>query len=649
MRKVMKFEIYLLATLLGIFILLETFAFPIHAEGEWKDTIYRVYQSNDQLTQTEMDDLDNLARGFVKDWKLDLVLMVVNSDNYSGDMGEQALSFYDYNGYGYGEDHSGIVACYDEDSKKIVIRTVGKAGDFIPESFIDYYEDYLPTLFDNYGNYGVLYGAYKTISSYMTKNFENASVTDALGNVTKSEGEDTGNRSSGNSEDTKDYNVSSGACDFADRDSFGLPSRNNAEDKPSWYPKDVEAFKEYHDSEIPRVVDIADIFTAEEETAMKEKIEEVSAETGKDVVILTDTNTYGMERETYVYDFYDFCGYGFGDTYDGMCLFVCMDPNNRGFVASATGVVEDLYTEEIANEMDDVLYTYMVDGRYGEGVLDWIGNLYTLYTKGVPFYPEWLPEKEDRDSFVRINNSDSPRVYDSANLFASEDINKYLASVSEIKEKYGIDVVVHTTKRTYNMADEEYADSFYLYNGFGMGTSYDGIMLTIIADGNNRSIVTAYGKGKDKLTKINHKRLVEQTDSDVEYSRFDYGVETFLKNVAHMEKTGRVNKTAGTWILWGLVAALTGAIVGGIALAGAKSKMETVRSAFDAHQYLDGNKNVERFSDTLLDESTTKKKIVHQSYSSDSRSSGSSSSRSTYRSHSSGSSGRSHTSSTRNF
>ena len=80
MRKVMKFEIYLLATLLGIFILLETFAFPIHAEGEWKDTIYRVYQSNDQLTQTEMDDLDNLARGFVKDWKLDLVLMVVNSD-----------------------------------------------------------------------------------------------------------------------------------------------------------------------------------------------------------------------------------------------------------------------------------------------------------------------------------------------------------------------------------------------------------------------------------------------------------------------------------------------------------------------------------------------------------------------------------------
>ena len=121
------------------------------------------------------------------------------------------------------------------------------------------------------------------------------------------------------------------------------------------------------------------------------------------------------------------------------------------------------------------------------------------------------------------------------------------------------------------------------------------------------------------------------------------------KKIGDMEKTGRVNKTAGTWILWGLVAALTGAIVGGIALAGAKSKMETVRSAFDAHQYLDGNKNVERFSDTLLDESTTKKKIVHQSYSSDSRSSGSSSSRSTYRSHSSGSSGRSHTSSTRNF
>ena len=57
-----------------------------------------------------------------------------------------------------------------------------------------------------------------------------------------------------------------------ERDEYGLPIRYSGDDKPSWYPTDVESFQWYQDSEIPRVVDIADIFTEEEEKALADKI-----------------------------------------------------------------------------------------------------------------------------------------------------------------------------------------------------------------------------------------------------------------------------------------------------------------------------------------------------------------------------------------
>ena len=431
-----------------------------------------------------------------------------------------------------------------------------------------------------------------------------------------------------------------------ERDEYGLPIRYSGDDKPSWYPTDVESFQWYQDSEIPRVVDIADIFTEEEEKALADKIAYVRAETGNDVVIFTDTKTYGMTREQYCYDFYDFCGYGYGDSFDGMCLFVCMDPNNRGWVADSTGTIQDLYTEETANEMDDELFPYMKAGNYGEGVLDWIGNVYTLYTKGVPFVAEWLPE--DTASFVRTNNPATPRIYDSAGIFADAEASQLFEKASAIKNDYGIDVVIHSTRRTYGMSEDEYADAFYRYNGYGLGADYDGILLTIFATDSPHVSIKAYGKGNDKLTKANYDRLIDQTDPEVWYERYVPGSEIFLENVAHMEKTGRVNKTTLAWIGRILIAIIAGWIVGGIALLRAKSNMETVSSAVGAKEYLNGNQTVVPVCDTFVNETVTKRRVVTPSSSSSSRSS-SSSGRSSYSSHSSGSSGRSHTSSSRNF
>ena len=643
----------------------------LRAEGEWDNSIYRVYCSEEQLSQEEIDALDTHCCDFVEEWSLDMVMIVVDEESYS-DLEESALGFYDNNNYGYGETRDGVLACFDIDTHSFIIRTVGNGDQMISQDFIDKNESYLPTLFENHGAYGVMYGFYLKTQAYMeeqrdgTGESEEATVagetgesTDETGENTDETGEatdETGTATDGTGENTdetgtttddKSLTSSSEYTEEYARDSNGLPIRNTSTDKPSWYPTNVSEFVEYHDSIPSRVVDRADIFTAEEEEAMKKRIAEVAEATGKDIVIVTDNNTYGMERELYCYDFYDFCGYGYGDTYDGMCLFVCMEMNNRGWVASATGVVEDLYTEEFANDMDDVLYEYMSDSKYGEGVLDWIENVNCLYTRGMPFYPDWLPD--DPSTFVRSNNADAPRVRDDLNDFNQDNIDTFTGMINEIREKYGIDVVVHSTKSTYGMSDDEYAEKYYIYNGFGVGENYDGIMLLIIDKGSKRAVIKAFGSCEAKLIGTSYDRMYGQAKSDMEGGWYYLGVERFIKNVAHFEKTGRVNYKLSGWLLRIIVAVIAGSIFGSVTLSSAKKKMETVREAFNADNYMNGRGEVFPVCDTFIDRDVTRTKIIRKEYTPSRSYSSSSSSRSTYHSHSTGSSGRSHTSSTRNF
>jgi uncharacterized membrane protein YgcG len=617
---------------------------PVYADNEWDESIYRAYAEEGQLIKEEILHLDDNACEFVRKWNIDMVLVVTDSGGYSGSFEDAVNAFYTNNEFGYGPDRDGIIACYDEDSNQLLIRTFGGAKEIFTEEFIEKNEGYLPKFYENHGNYGVLYAFYLVAGDYMEELSEGAGKDDS----SEEPGDQDLDREIAQTERGTQEESLTEDTPYIERDAYGLPIRNMSGEKPTWYPEDVKAFQEYHDSVPSRVVDVADIFTDSEEQALKEKIADVTDKTGKDIVIFTDTSTYGFDRETYCYDFYDFCGYGFGDTYDGMCLFVCMDPNNRGWVASATGVVEDMYTEDIANEMDDQLYEFMAAGKYGDGVLDWIGNMYNLYMEGYPFVAEWMPAKAERDSFVRTNNSESSRFYDPLGILQGERTGVLIDRAKAISDKYGIDVAVNTTKHTYGMSDEEFADTYYYYNGLGFGENYDGIMLTIIDGGSKRAVVTAYGAGRDKLTDINFERLLEQSRSDVEGGYFFSAADTFINNVEHLERTGRVNRTFGEWFFRIFAACCAGGLFGGVSLYRAKSKMETVHSAYNADSYMDGTRKIIPICDEFVDEKVTKTKIVRTTSSSDTRSSGSST-RSTYHSHSTGSSGRSHTSSSRNF
>ncbi|MBP5306131.1 MAG: TPM domain-containing protein [Lachnospiraceae bacterium] len=162
----------------------------------------------------------------------------------------------------------------------------------------------------------------------------------------------------------------------------GKYDENPATGKPYWYPEDISAFEDFNDYDAPRVVDVADIFTDDEEEKMLEGIKRIQDDFNIDLVVFTDVSSYGLERHIYAADFHQFNGYGFGDDFTGSVLFICMEEGNRGWFTAATGSIEGMYANmDIINYLDDRLEPYMVDGDYGEGVIDYISNVYGLYSK----------------------------------------------------------------------------------------------------------------------------------------------------------------------------------------------------------------------------------------------------------------------------
>jgi len=175
---------------------------------------------------------------------------------------------------------------------------------------------------------------------------------------------------------------------------------------PGWWP-DEENFVRTHNTLGPRVVDDADIFTDAEEAEMLLAIEKIQS-LDIDLVVFTDTTTWGEERGTYAEAFHYFNGYGYGDNFTGTILFICMEEGNRGWWTAATGDVEGMYSYEVINALDDRLYPYMAGGDYGEGVLDYLENVYELYTGG----PFWEQLKSEENQYYGPESPDYYPDYD---------------------------------------------------------------------------------------------------------------------------------------------------------------------------------------------------------------------------------------------
>lgn len=683
-----------------------------HGDGGgalWNTEYYRAVDALGRLSPAEEKSLDAECLEFMESWHVDLALAAVTSDRYEGGtLSSCARAYYEECGFGYGPDGDGFMVVWDTETDEAVIEAFGAAKGMITEDYLRFVCENMTQFREKYGIYGPLYASTRYLNNHLEKEKERggakkrgtvrSGADDPAGAGAEDPASDRDadpdqNTDPGLDTDT-DRNTDAGADTNSDEDTGlaadsgldaetdltmdsyrgadsddpaasheTLPAGEKPDEslrvggdagsvgKPDWYPKDTSSFPYYHDDDAPRVVDRADIFTDDEEAQMEARLAQLRPLLQKDLVVFTEMSAYGLSHEAFADDFFDYNGYGWGEDFEGACLMVCMDPADRGWWCSCSGpVTMGLYTEAAANRIDDLLYEYMRDGDYGEGVLDWIENFRRLYQTGSPYNEEWA--LLTKDGFSRFHDPDAPRIVDDAKLLDSGEIEELRKKAGSLSEKYGLDVVVHTAYGEGILSREEYGDHFFYFNGYGFGDGYDGIELTIFKrPGYLGSVqISASGKGLEKLTEVNESRLTSRCSEPVESRHYYAAIDEWLELSDHMLRTGRVPRTASSWGFTTVLELLAGLIFGLASLSGAKKRMATPKLQERADSYIVKNSvRIRNIADTFLYNTVSRIYSPRKTQDSSSTRSSSGRSRSSYSRPHRSSSGRSHSGSGRRF
>ena len=417
------------------------------------------------------------------------------------------------------------------------------------------------------------------------------------------------------------------------------------EQVPAWWPESLEDFVFFLDETAPRLVDKADVFTPEEEGRILAAIETAADGSGKDFVIYTDVTDYGMGIDVCAADFYDFSGYGRGTEREGICLFLNMDPKARGGWVVCTGSdMMSLYTETVANDMDDVLYFYLKKGEYEGAVTRWLHMGERLCRKGAPFAPNWYPDRGTEDAETSVLAA--LPVEDEYGALSEAEKDELEAKARELSEKLGVAVAfLYTAPEAFGASGKDYLEKYARYHRFEAEEEQSLLLIGIFPE-TEQVMVHTETERIPKLSEVNRKRIETKAAAALKKKRFLAAGQQVLWDLAHMEQTGRVTQTASHWRSTFLLSLLAGVFGGMLLLFRAESKTDEglPKGAENAAGYIaPSSVSIRLLAEHFLSK-TRRTRVIHDEDSSSKRGGGS-----TYSSSYSGHSGSSHSGSGRSF
>lgn len=110
------------------------------------------------------------------------------------------------------------------------------------------------------------------------------------------------------------------------------------------------------------MIDKADLLTDEYEQETEAFLKEISERQKFDVVIVTVDTLDGKTPEAYADDYFDYNGYGQGETHDGCLLLVSME--DRNWHISTTGYGITALTDAGLEYISDSFLSFLSDGDY---------------------------------------------------------------------------------------------------------------------------------------------------------------------------------------------------------------------------------------------------------------------------------------------
>ena len=123
-----------------------------------------------------------------------------------------------------------------------------------------------------------------------------------------------------------------------------------------------------------RVVDEADVLTAEEEQRLEEYISGIREKYQFDVLILTMYSIGDRQGDYYAADYYDHNGYGEGKNHDGVCFFYVPqgDKNENTVFFVKTGSGERIFNADVDDEIANQIRPYFRQKNYGGAIAKYV-------------------------------------------------------------------------------------------------------------------------------------------------------------------------------------------------------------------------------------------------------------------------------------
>lgn len=230
----------------------------------------------------------------------------------------------------------------------------------------------------------------------------------------------------------------------------------------------------------------------------------------------------------------------------------------------------------------------------------------------------------------------SKKVYDFAELLSDEEETKLYNNIQTFIEKYDMDMVIATIDDNNKSSSRDWADDFYDYNDFGIGTNYDGLLFLIDMD-NRKMWISTTGHAILVYSDTRIDDILDDTYDYISKKNYYMCANAFITSASNYAKKGvassnsnyeidengkYVRKDEGDLFTFLPVAIIISGIGTFVFILVAVSKHKTIAKATKASQYVVKNSlNLSAKDDRFLKTYTSK---TYSPQSSDSDSGGSS-------------------------
>ncbi len=378
----------------------------------------------------------------------------------------------------------------------------------------------------------------------------------------------------------------------------------------------------------PRVVDEADLFTADQETALNAQIDEIGKSFSFDVAIVTVNDLGGKSAMDYADDYYDSNGYGYGENHDGCLLLIHMD-EDRGYWITTTGSGIDAINDDDLDAIDEDIVPLLSVGEYAKACFVFTDDVRALLASAdgeIPALPsdiitygangaEGIDDVPSLLTDGAATVTTMPRVVDQADLFTVDEELALNEKIARVASEFSFDVVILTVTNLYNKSAMAFADDFYDYGGYGYNENNDGCLLLIHMDEDRGYWISTTGLGIKALSDADIDRIGDDIVPSLSAGQYAAACDTFIDDVyeeVNIEINGR-----GFRPMLLIIGLVIGLVIALIVVGVLKGQLKSVRSKPSANDYyVDGSLALTGAYDVLVGHHVTRTKRESSSSSS---------------------------------